>query len=1022
MGYSIGMTLKKCMLRFGPILLISFVFCLLYTKMGRADTFSLDADKDVTVAWGDPYANQNGFNYLGVGYDGFMFASGGLKYLRSLLHFDLSSLPPNINISEAKLVLKRSLASGTGSSFSIEVYDIPEDWNEETVTWDDAQPYDEGTPITSLMDVEFDNPEFDITGKVQEWYVNPSANHGLLLKRQNDYAYDDIIVVFGSRENINFKPTLLVTYGSDVTPTRFRGNHFIDKTAKIGIPVLLEAKLEEDVLLNPDIEGETVHFDIYYNGSWHEISDDSISSTSFVTDSSGIASVYYTAPKSFAPGNYTVRARYDGSSSYESCDLTSNIVVKKPNWLVLVYLAADNELESFGIEDFYDEMWEARTNDEVSIVVLFDRRTGDAVTNPDWTSTRYFRISSNTNIYNDWGELNMGDQNTLQTFVDTALNQCSADHVALIFWNHGSGWKIEEAGIENSVIFDVPMIRQEMQVPQSLFLDRTIEAVEESFKAVCFDDYPYDSLSLSEIRGVLDNVTNNGSDPIDILGYDACLMGMLEVAYDASPYAKYLVASEDKESGDGWEYHLILGTSAIDSSTTPRQLGETIVNESIQKTLGCWDLTFAPNRFDEITNMANRLLEIFSESKADATFARVDSRNFQAYQNGPFCYVDLRQFASELAVRTNDTTLKSRAQALASGLADSDWRVAWKSSHTDASTLGGLSVYFPQDAWDSGDYANYFQNGYLLFTSDSNQYWDDFLLLYFDETKPICEITGPNAGGWHTGDIWVTGTANDDNKVQYVEFQYSLNNSNWYPLPGPDSPDGRDWYGDNGWGLTFRTTGTLQHGTIDSSTVWVRIRACDKAGNISDWNECNMPFGVDNSAPTFGISANTADPKPGIYKMFQTITDDYSGVRADSVYPRFYFRWNNSSVDASHYDGIAVGSLDGSYYAATLTIDSGHVGDTIFWRVRAYDKVDNEGWSNTHNGGVIQPPPEVCEGDFEPDGDVDGSDLAVFAADFGRTNCSGDCEGDFDTDGDVDGSDLATFAADFGRTNCPVLP
>jgi len=60
---------------------------------------------------------------------------------------------------------------------------------------------------------------------------------------------------------------------------------------------------------------------------------------------------------------------------------------------------------------------------------------------------------------------------------------------------------------------------------------------------------------------------------------------------------------------------------------------------------------------------------------------------------------------------------------------------------------------------------------------------------------------------------------------------------------------------------------------------------------------------------------------------------------------------------------------------------------------------------------------DLCEGDFDTDGDVDGSDLAVFAADFGRTNCSGDCEGDFDNDNDVDGSDLATFAADFGRTD-----
>jgi hypothetical protein len=66
--------------------------------------------------------------------------------------------------------------------------------------------------------------------------------------------------------------------------------------------------------------------------------------------------------------------------------------------------------------------------------------------------------------------------------------------------------------------------------------------------------------------------------------------------------------------------------------------------------------------------------------------------------------------------------------------------------------------------------------------------------------------------------------------------------------------------------------------------------------------------------------------------------------------------------------------------------------------------------------------PHVCEGDFEPDGDVDGSDLSVFALDFGRTDCCDTgqppCEGDFDGDCDIDGSDLAIFARDFGRTGC----
>ncbi len=63
--------------------------------------------------------------------------------------------------------------------------------------------------------------------------------------------------------------------------------------------------------------------------------------------------------------------------------------------------------------------------------------------------------------------------------------------------------------------------------------------------------------------------------------------------------------------------------------------------------------------------------------------------------------------------------------------------------------------------------------------------------------------------------------------------------------------------------------------------------------------------------------------------------------------------------------------------------------------------------------------PEFCQGDFSGDGDVDGLDLSVLSAHFGRTDCNGDCEGDFDQDGDVDGADLSVFAADFGRTNCP---
>ena len=62
-----------------------------------------------------------------------------------------------------------------------------------------------------------------------------------------------------------------------------------------------------------------------------------------------------------------------------------------------------------------------------------------------------------------------------------------------------------------------------------------------------------------------------------------------------------------------------------------------------------------------------------------------------------------------------------------------------------------------------------------------------------------------------------------------------------------------------------------------------------------------------------------------------------------------------------------------------------------------------------------------CEGDFEPDGDVDGTDAFKIKQDFFRKDCSINlpCNGDFECDGDVDGTDAVKFKADFFRKDCP---
>ena len=95
-------------------------------------------------------------------------------------------------------------------------------------------------------------------------------------------------------------------------------------------------------------------------------------------------------------------------------------------------------------------------------------------------------------------------------------------------------------------------------------------------------------------------------------------------------------------------------------------------------------------------------------------------------------------------------------------------------------------------------------------------------------------------------------------------------------------------------------------------------------------------------------------------------------------------------------------------------------------------KVVNHRPRITPLAGVFNAAIDMCEGNFDTDGDVDGSDAIIFKAEFGRSPYSNPCTeenpcpADFDQDGDVDGSDALKFKEDFGRSEfdnpCPPCP
>jgi hypothetical protein len=119
------------------------------------------------------------------------------------------------------------------------------------------------------------------------------------------------------------------------------------------------------------------------------------------------------------------------------------IVPTTAKWTFMVYLDADNNLESFGIQDFL-EMASVGSTAAVNILVQMDRGGYDNQYGA-WTGTRRFLIQRNDTPsvapLEDMGEQNMGDPTVLRDFVIWGVTHYPAEHYALVIWNHGGGWR-----------------------------------------------------------------------------------------------------------------------------------------------------------------------------------------------------------------------------------------------------------------------------------------------------------------------------------------------------------------------------------------------------------------------------------------------------------------------------------------------------------------------------------------------------------------------------------------------------
>src|SRR5665648_130345 len=361
-------------------------------------------------------------------------------------------------------------------------------------------------------------------------------------------------------------------------------------------------------------------------------------------------------------------------------------------WTVMVYLDADNNLESAGIDDI-NEMEMVGSTGDVNIVVQADRIPGYDISNSDWTNTRRYYITQdfdlvqiNSQLKSDLGELNMGAPQTLIDFTDWATTNYPAKKYLLVIWNHGGGFR-------------------SLSLTKDIAWDYTSGG---------------DRITMSELEYALSAISTQMGKKIDIVGMDACLMAMTEVAYQIKDYTDILIASEENSPGDGWPYDTILAQLVSNPLISPKQLAADIVDKYIYSypfdnvTQSAIDLSY----MNELAGQLSSMADVIRSDTLTPKNAYLNAAYYSQYYGDPD-FIDLYDFCNQLLTYSNSFEVKNIALNIQQTL---NYAII-KSGYSSGSVSGskGLSIYFP---W----YYAYNSNKYNSTNFAQDTFWDEMLL------------------------------------------------------------------------------------------------------------------------------------------------------------------------------------------------------------------------------------------------------------------------------------------------------
>jgi hypothetical protein len=230
---------------------------------------------------------------------------------------------------------------------------------------------------------------------------------------------------------------------------------------------------------------------------------------------------------------------------------------------------------------------------------------------------------------------------------------------------------------------------------------------------------------MTELRSALSAAKASTGETLDILGFDACLMQMVEVAYQVmgsagSHLVDITVGSEETEPGDGWDYAATLAALTADPTMTPAELGTQIVNDYVDSYSSSWDITQSAVNLDYMEALATAVDSLaIAMTSAGGDWDAISTARSSAQEYYYYYYIDLYHFAQLVY---QDATISQTVRDAAADVMTAVTNAVIAEGHTaSVGNSHGISIYYPET---SGNYYSDYETD-VLFTADTH--WDDFL-------------------------------------------------------------------------------------------------------------------------------------------------------------------------------------------------------------------------------------------------------------------------------------------------------